>query len=102
MSWRTTPDKDPFPAPFYIIAIIIGVLFIIMFFILGRSTQKAGMGITTIAGKMSVIFPIAFSILYDPEDVLSPLKLAGILVTLPGVLLTVFKKKQGIRTFDRI
>jgi drug/metabolite transporter (DMT)-like permease len=96
MSWRTTADKEPFPAPFYILAITIGVLFIIMFFILGRSTQKAGMGITTIAGKMSVIFPIAFSILYDPEDVLSPLKLAGILLTLPGVLLTVFKKKQRI------
>ncbi len=89
-------DGAAFPLPFYFLATLIGVLFIVMFFVVGRSSQKAGMGITTIAGKMSVIFPIAFSILYDPEDVLSALKMVGILVTLPGVLLTVWKKKQDL------
>ena len=96
LSRRTYTDIDSFPPPFYVLAIIIGVLFIVMFFVVGRSSQKAGMGITTIAGKMSVIFPIAFSILYDPDDILSPLKLAGILITLPGVILTILKKKQGM------
>ena len=89
-------DTGSFPVPFYLLAILIGVLFIVMFYLVGRSSYKSGMGITTIAGKMSVIFPITFSILYDPEDVLSPLKLAGILLTLPGLLLTVLKKKQAL------
>jgi len=84
------------PLPFYGLAVIIGVLFILMFFVLGRSSQKAGMSITSVAGKMSVIFPIAFSLLYDPDDMLSVLKLAGILLVLPGVLMTVFKKKTSL------
>ncbi len=34
-------DMD-FPKPFYLLAVIIGVLFIAMFFIVARSSQKAG------------------------------------------------------------
>jgi drug/metabolite transporter (DMT)-like permease len=84
------------PLPFYLLAALIGILFIGMFFIVARSSQKAGMAVTTIAGKMSVIFPIAFSILYDPGDAISPLKATGILVALPGVLLTVYKKRDRL------
>ena len=83
-----------FPLPFYVLAAVIGILFIIMFFIVARSSQKAGMAVTTIAGKMSVIFPIAFSIIWDPEDGISLLKATGILVALPGVLFTILKKRE--------
>lgn len=86
-------DMD-FPKPFYLLAVIIGVLFIAMFFIVAKSSQKAGMAVTTIAGKMSMVFPIGFSLLYDPGDSISFLKLTGILVALPGVLFTIYKKKD--------
>lgn len=93
----TTSGKTwDFPLPFYLLALIIGTLFIIMFFIVARSSQKAGMAVTTIAGKMSVIFPIVFSILYDPGDAINPLKAAGIMAALPGVLLTIYKKKDRL------
>lgn len=85
-----------YPFPFYLLAALIGIFFIIMFFVVARSSQKAGMAVTTIAGKMSVIFPIAFSILYDPGDVLSPLKATGILVAFPGVVFTIYKKKSRL------
>jgi drug/metabolite transporter (DMT)-like permease len=85
-----------FPLPFFVLAIVIGILFIVMFFLVARSSQKAGMAVTTIAGKMSVIFPIIFSILYDPGDTISLLKTMGILVALAGVLLTIFKKKKKL------
>ena len=85
-----------FPLPFYVLAAVIGVLFIIMFFIVARSSQRAGMAVTTIAGKMSVIFPITFSILWDPGDSISLVKATGILVALPGVLFTVFKKRDKL------
>ncbi len=88
--------KWDFSLPFYILAVVIGILFIIMFFIVARSSQKAGMAVTTIAGKMSVIFPIGFSILYDPGDGISLLKATGILVALPGVLFTIYKKKDRL------
>jgi len=93
---RTAAEPGPFPAPFYALAMIIGILFILMFFVVARSSQKAGMGVTTIAGKMSVIFPILFSILYDVQDSISGLKAAGILVALAGILLTVYKKRTQL------
>jgi drug/metabolite transporter (DMT)-like permease len=85
-----------FPLPFYLLALLIGILFILMFFVVARSSQKAGMAVTTIAGKMSVVFPILFSIIYDPGDTLSLLKSAGILVALAGVLLTIYKPRESV------
>ena len=93
---RTAAEPGQFPSAFYALAILIGVLFIGMFFVVARSSQKAGMAVTTIAGKMSVIFPILFSILYDVQDIISGLKVAGILIALIGVLLTVYKKRAQL------
>ncbi len=73
------------------ISIIIGILFIIMFFLIAFSSQKAGISVTTVASKMSVIFPIIFSLLIDPSDKLTLLKAAAIITTLGGVALTIFK-----------
>jgi len=96
LSSQTDVEPGPFPAAFYGLATLIGILFILLFFVVARSSQKAGMGITTIAGKMSVIFPILFSILYDDQDSISTLKAMGILVALTGVLLTIYKKRTQL------
>ena len=73
-------------------AIIIGILFIVMFYIIGKSTQTAGVAVTSVAAKMSVIFPIAFSIWYDTNDSLTILKIVGLLTALFAVYLTVYQK----------
>ena len=78
---------------YYQLAACIGILFISMFFLLARSTRQAGMGITTIASKMSVVFPMLFSIVYEPADPFNMLKGLGIFLTLTGVLLTIYKGK---------
>jgi drug/metabolite transporter (DMT)-like permease len=75
-------------------AVLIGSLLIIGFYLIGYTTQKAGIAITTIANKMSVIIPILFSILYFSES-MSWLKSLGILLALASVLLAVYKKKTG-------
>ncbi len=92
----TPAEPEPFPAGFYALAILIGVLFISMFFVVAISSQKAGMAVTTIAGKMSVVIPIVFSILYDPQDTLGLLKTLGVLIAISGVLLTIYKKKTQL------
>jgi drug/metabolite transporter (DMT)-like permease len=74
-------------------AIVIGILFIVFFFLIGLSSKLAGISITTVASKMSVIIPILFSIIYFNEEITN-LKLIGILLALLGVLLTVLKKKE--------
>jgi len=72
---------------------IIGLLFIIMFFVIGKSSQKAGIAITSVASKMSVVMPISFSILYFGE-ILTGTKLIGIILALAAVFFTVYQKPK--------
>lgn len=76
------------------VALLVGAMFIVMFYVIAKSTQKAGVAVTTVAVKMSVVFPIAFSIWYDANDKLTVLKLTGIALALLSVFLTVYKKNN--------
>ena len=92
-------DSNPFTLHIFSqkwlpIALVVGIMFIVMFYVIGKSTQKAGVGVTTIASKMSVVFPIAFSIWYDANDSLTTLKIAGITLALIAVYLTVYQKNS--------
>lgn len=94
--WQLIPtalDKNWFP-----FSLIIGLLFIVMFFFIGLSSQKAGISITTVASKMSVIIPILFSVFYYTE-IINWQKITGISLALIALLLTVWKKpekKEGV------
>ena len=76
------------------LALIIGVLFIANFFLIGFSSQKAGISATTVSAKMSVVIPILFSILYDPNDHLTLSKQLGVALALVALFLTVYKKRD--------
>ncbi len=75
-------------------AIIIGVLFIVNFFLMAYSAQNIGISITTVAGKMSVIIPMVFSIYFYSED-LPAFKIIGIVLAMAAVFMAVFKKDNG-------
>ena len=75
------------------LSLIIGVLFIVMFFVIARSSASAGLSVTTVASKMSVVFPITFSLIIDDGDMLNLVKMIGILAALTGVFLTVWKPR---------
>jgi len=77
------------------ISALIGILFIIMFFLIAFSSSRAGISITTVASKMSVIFPILLALIIDPTDKLTTLKTVAIITTLAGVALTVYKPRKG-------
>jgi drug/metabolite transporter (DMT)-like permease len=81
-------------------AVIIGILFIVMFFVIALSTQKAGIAVTSVASKMSVVIPISFSLFYFKEEI-SILKISGILLALAAVFMTTYsrerKEKRGIQ-----
>ena len=94
-------DLDIFPLynnPWFPYAIIIGILFVVMFVLIARSSQTAGIAITTVATKMSVIVPISFSLIYDPTDHITTLKTIGIIIALLSVFFTIYRKR-GIK-FD--
>lgn len=50
--------------PYIPYGVALGVLFISIFFLIGRSVSANGVGSTTAAGKMSLILPVAFGALF--------------------------------------
>ena len=72
------------------IAALIGLLFIMMFYTIGIATQKSGITVTSVAGKMSLIIPVIFSIIHYNE-VLTTYKIAGSILALISIVLTIYK-----------
>lgn len=71
-------------------ALLIGFSFILMFFLIGYSTRLSGVAVTTIAGKMSMVIPILFSILYFSEKT-TILKVSGLVLATVAVFLTSYR-----------
>ncbi|MGC9354953.1 MAG: hypothetical protein ACP5D9_14000 [Mariniphaga sp.] len=71
--------------------ISLGVLYIIMFFLIGLSSQKAGITITTLANKLSLVFPVFFSLFWFNETA-TTWKYTGLVTAILAVLLTLYKK----------
>jgi drug/metabolite transporter (DMT)-like permease len=92
---KTNPDIFPLLKNAWLpYSIIIGVLFIMMFVVIAKSSQIVGIAITTVSNKMSVIIPIAFSIIIDPLDVLTNFKAVGIILAILAVFLSVYRKRK--------
>ncbi len=76
-------------------ALLISSMFIIMFFLIGYSSQKAGISVTSVATRMSVLIPIVFSIIIDDSDKLTIVKLLAITVAVIALVLTVYKPRTA-------
>jgi drug/metabolite transporter (DMT)-like permease len=69
------------------VALVIGFMFIMVFFVIARTTQVAGIGVASVASKMSMVIPIAAGfILYN--ETMGWMKLAGIALSIPAVVMT--------------
>ena len=76
-------------------ALVIGVLFISLFLLMGKSAQENGIGITSVTVKMSLAIPVLLAIYIYNESVYLT-KILGIIGALIGVFLITFQKKQQI------
>lgn len=85
----------------FIMALVIGILFIAIFLVMAVTTQKAGMAVSTIASKMSVVIPITFSLLLFNESI-SLFKIFAILIALVAVLLTIYRKSNINHSFGSV
>lgn len=93
----TKSNVDIFPLlknDWFPYSIIIGILFIMMFVVIAKSSQVVGIAITTVSNKMSVIIPIAVSIIIDPLDILTNYKAIGIGLAILAVFLSVYRKRK--------
>src|SRR5690554_2356651 len=75
---------------------IVGTLFISLFSMMGISSQKNGIGITSVTVKMSLAIPvIAALFLYNESIYLT--KILGIIAALIGVFLITYPSKKGTK-----
>jgi len=74
----------------------LGILFIVVFIFIARTTQVNGLSVASVATKMSFIIPIIFGILYYKES-LGILKLIGIFSALFAVYLVSVKSNNGLK-----
>jgi drug/metabolite transporter (DMT)-like permease len=81
--------------PWFEISIIIGVFFILTYFLFARSSEKAGLAITAVASKMSVVLPVMAGFLIFGDRV-SVQKVTGVLLTLAAFYL-IFLPKKGLK-----
>jgi len=89
---KTDSDILISPKPWLLFAFILGSLFIGMFFLIGNSSQKVGITITTLANKLSMVFPVLFSLIWFAEEI-SLLKYFGLFTALVAIFLTIYKPR---------
>ena len=82
--------------PWFYGSAILGILFILVFYLMVQTTQHHGMGVVSVASKMSLSLPVIFVILYYDEP-LNFLKIVGILLAIASVYLVSVKKKTNLK-----
>lgn len=78
-------------------AAILGVLFITIFNVMAITSQRNGLSVASVAGKMSVVVPVIFGI-YIYDEGVGAQKIIGILLALVAVYLTSIKSKTAINS----
>ena len=81
---RSYSISEVIHANWFYYAVGVGVMFILVFNLLAKASQKIGMAIPTVANKMSLVIPIIIAIFLF-NDSISILKSLGILLALAGV-----------------
>ncbi len=74
-------------------AVALGLIFIILFNVMAKSSQEAGVAITSVANKMSFIGPILFGIFYLEED-FSIWQKVGVTLAIGAVFLSSYSKSS--------
>lgn len=81
-----------FSANWFFFALIVGITLILVFNVFALSSQKAGVAITAVSSKMSVVIPVTIGILFY-HDKINIWIIIGIIASLLAFYLT-FKKKN--------
>lgn len=77
----------------------LGVMFIMVFNLIGMSAIRGGIAVTAIAQKMSLAIPILAAVILFGES-LSLLKVIGILLAMGSIFMTTYKPKKLIEQDD--
>ncbi|MGB1248648.1 MAG: EamA family transporter [Chitinophagales bacterium] len=78
--------------------LVLGCLFIGLFFLIGTTAQKIGVSVASVSMKLGYIFPIILAFSFYGESA-STLKLIGIGLTILAVILTSLKENDSSKPF---
>jgi drug/metabolite transporter (DMT)-like permease len=78
--------------------LLLGLLFIIIFNLMAKTSQVLGVSVASVATKMSLTIPVLLGVIIYGED-LGAIKVVGILLALAAVYFTSVKK--GVAAFNR-
>ncbi len=69
--------------------LLLGILFILVFLLIGKSTQKAGVTSASLAGNLSLVIPVLFGlfIFQNAHKTYTLLNYAGLVLTLPALVM---------------
>ncbi|MFD1096552.1 EamA family transporter [Salegentibacter chungangensis] len=84
------PQESWFPG-----TLILGMLFISVFYLAALTTQRSGLSVVSVATKMSVAIPVFCGIFLYNEST-GAFKIIGIILALAAVYLTSIKSEEGI------
>lgn len=92
LSPASIPIPDLLRQPWTASALVIGCVFIAMFYIMALSSQKVGVAISSVANKMSLVIPVvAGVILYN--ETMNAVKIFGVLAAVLAVVMVTFPRK---------
>ena len=87
----TVTVQDILEKPWALGTAALGVFFIVVFNIIAKTSQVAGVSVASVATKMSLVVPVIFGVFLYKER-LSPVQVIGILLALAAVYFTSFKE----------
>ncbi len=87
-------QSDVLREPWLPMAVLTGILFISLFYLMAHTSQVNGVAPTSVASKMSMLIPVAWFIISDPDEKAGVLKIAAIFIGLTAVLLATSKKQK--------
>lgn len=90
---REITIENTLKSEWFLGAIFLGFLFISIFFVMAKTTQKNGVSVASVASKMSVVIPIIFGIYVYGEST-EIQKIIGIILALLAVYLTSVKSSS--------
>lgn len=86
--------------PWFKWALVMGLLFICLFNVIGYTTQKLGVTVASVANRLSLVIPFAFSIyLYNEQS--TWLKILGVILALVAVVFTCIPAKKESATTQK-
>ncbi len=98
---RSSTEITDIPSQsWFIFAVGLGLLFIVIFNLMAITTQRSGLSVVSVATKMSFVLPVIFGLWYFKEQ-LSILKLLGIVLALLAVYLVSIKRASGVKVSRR-